>query len=74
MVSVFRSLMSSRAAESGKTPTTAVRRLISFADSADRRGHHLRGAVGDLGQQVAQEMDATSLSGGSDHHGLDGGP
>jgi hypothetical protein len=41
-------------------------------DGADRGGDHLGRAFGDLGEQVAQEVDSTPLGRSAGHGGLDG--
>jgi hypothetical protein len=40
-------------------------------DGADRRRHHLRRALGHLGQHVTQEMHPAALPGRADQDGLD---
>ncbi len=41
-------------------------------DGADRGGDHLCGALGHLGEHVAQEVHSTPLPGGPDQHGVNG--
>jgi hypothetical protein len=40
-------------------------------DGADGRGDHLRGALGDLGEHVAEEVDPAPLDRGAGHDRLD---
>jgi hypothetical protein len=40
-------------------------------DGADGGGDHLGRALGDLGEQVAEEVDPAALDGGAGHGGLD---
>ncbi|GAA0313855.1 hypothetical protein GCM10009540_36670 [Streptomyces turgidiscabies] len=41
-------------------------------DGADRRGDHLRGTLGDDGEDVADEVDSAALPDGAEHDLADG--
>ena len=46
--------------------------VVLGEDGADGRGDHLRGALGDLGQDIAEEVDPAALDGRAGHDRLDG--